>query len=746
MKFQVLGPLSVVDGGVPVIAGGPKQQALLGLLIARCGTVVPVPQIVDTLWQRSPPSTAQAQIHSRISTLRRVLGTRAIVTHPSGYLLDVAPDAVDAHLFEAEVESALEWEARGAFQKTAAVLRGALGRWRGECAFQMLDGELFDREAGRLAELRLLALEHCIGADLETRDAAELVPELVDLVAAHPTQERLHRHLMVALDRSGRRSDAFNVYWSLRRRLADEFGADPAEDIQQLYQSLLSGTAGDGGPDRPARRPAPCRAGDAAASQLPPDIPDFTGRTSELRQIVARLVNGGAAHADTAPRAVVVTGMPGVGKSTLALRAAHSLHEEFVDGRLYVDAAAYPRSEEGLRAVLGRLLRGLGAAEGTVPESAGERQDLYRSLVASRSVLLVVDNVAGPEDLRAVIPPSGRCAVLVTAQAATLTVEGALRVPLGPLAPEEARSLLFSGLPARRDEEQGPRTEEVLARCAGLPMAIRSVGTLLASRPHWSMAHVTEALSREESWLERLGTPGRSIVSTFDGALRDLPEDDRGPLSALAVFGRTALTPWIAGVLIGRPATRAREVLDRLADRGLLAVRWSERTHSWSYGLHELLRVHLLARMDPAEAVTIQLRALRGWLELAERATGAPRSGGGRTPPDAGAGPAASLFTGGAGHGRAHQEREFLRAVLGRADERFGPAVASGLVIGDGRREPGELLALLRTAAAREGGAPAEAGTSRPPHPLADPGPLCPAGSPPPPRPASRLSLLRHPV
>ncbi|MGD3112873.1 NB-ARC domain-containing protein [Streptomyces sp. YGL11-2] len=270
--------------------------------------------------------------------------------------------------------------------------------------------------------------------------------------------------------------------------------------------------------------------------------------------------------------------------------------------------------------------------EPAMPDSAGERQDLYRTLVASRRVLVVIDNVVEAEDLRYLIPTGGRCAVLVTTQAANLTVEGALRVPLGPLAPEEARDLLFSGLPPGRLDGQDQQTDEVPQLCGGLPLAIRSVGTLLVSRPHWSMAHVRDALTVEEKWLTRAGIPGHNIVGAFDAAYARLPEHMRRALLALAAFDVGMLTPSIAAVLVGCSVPKAGEPLDELADRCLLAPTWSDRSCSWAYAVHDLLRAHLRAHMAPADFEAVLVRALTSWHPLAEGTADDER--GGRIPVD----------------------------------------------------------------------------------------------------------------
>ncbi|MGY0056343.1 BTAD domain-containing putative transcriptional regulator [Streptomyces sp. LZ34] len=613
MHFSVLGPLQVLSLGRPVAIGGPKQQVLLALLLARSGSTVPVPQIVDTLWPRRPPRTALAQIHSRISSFRHILGPETIKTVPSGYSLTPSPGSIDAQVFEEEVSRAIALRAAGRHGEATAVLRTCLGRWRGPSAFQHLEGEPFDREAGRLEELRLFALEHRIGADLETRDAAELVPELVDLVAAHPTHERLHHHLMLALDRSGRRSDALNVYLCLQRRLAAELGTDPAEDLQHLYHQLLSMDRGAPAADQrqgrarlTATAARPDRTGPAGpfVNQLPPDIPDFIGRGRERRLVVDTLTAGSAARPGTAARAVIVSGMTGVGKSALAVHTAHLTRDSFPDGLLYIDGSAFPRTEEGLRGVLGRLLHGLGVPEEEQPGSWAVRQDVYRSLIATRRVMVLIDNVTEADDLRAVIPTGGGSAMCVTTQVSHLAVDGAVRVPLDVLGAEESRALLSSGLCPGRFEEQGRQLDEVLALCGGLPAALRAVGNVLAARPHWSLEHVASSLTGARNPASRLSLPGRSLADAFDEACGRLTEESRRALTALAALDAERLTPGTAGPLLGCSGTAAAALLDELTDRNLLRPVRAARPREWAYAMHALLREHLRATLPDTPSGT----------------------------------------------------------------------------------------------------------------------------------------------
>ncbi len=653
MQFSVLGPLQVWALGQPVAIGGPKQQVLLALLLARAGGVVSVPQIVDTLWPRRPPQTVSAQIHSRISSLRHILGAQTIETFPSGYSLTSSPGSIDAKVFEEEVGRAISLRAAGRHGEATAVLRTGLGRWRGQSAFQHLEGEPFDREASRLEELRIFALEQRIEGDLETRDAAELVPELVDLVAAHPTHERLHHHLMLALDRSGRRSDALNVYLGLQRRLADELGTDPAADIQHLYQELLSkdrvvpAPAADPQPVRPRPPATPARpdrgapAG-AVANQLPPDISDFIGRCRERRLIVDALTSGATTQPGTAARAVIISGMTGVGKSALAVHTAHLTRDSFPDGQLYIDASAFPRSWEGLRGVLGRLLHGLGVPAEEQPDSWPLRQDMYRSLIASRSVMVLIDNVTEADDMRAVIPTGGSSAVCITTQVSSLAVDGAVRVPLDVLDVDESGALLSSGLSPERLEGQGRWIEEVLAVCGGLPAALRAVGNVLAARPHWSLRRCASALTGAQDPARELSLLGHSLGEAFDEACVRLPEDSRSALSALAAVDAERLTPTTAGVLIGCPTATAAALLDELADRNLLCPVRAGEPRKWVYVMHALLRTHLQATLPDAQYLTVLGRALREAPHLVRRRPTRPGEAAEAVLAFAGGGPAAA--------------------------------------------------------------------------------------------------------
>lgn len=620
LQFNVLGPLQVLSQGDPVPIGGPKQQTLLSFLILRANTVVTVPKLIDALWAHEPPRTALAQVHSRISSLRQTLGVDVIETHSAGYSLTTPADSIDSRLFEGDVTHATGLLTEGRNAEAIEVFRRSLGRWRSGPAFQQLEGGLFDREASRLEELRMLALEQRISAELTNGDAAELVPELVDLVAAHPTQERLHHHLMVALDRSGRRSDAINAYWNLRQRLVEELGTDPSADIRDLYTRLLADSPAKE-TSHPARETAAPRgaqwAGSDAQSQLPPDIPDFVGRDRETQQVVGSLATGSADHPGTAAPAVIISGMPGVGKSMLALHAAHVARRAFPDGHLYVDASTFPRIATSLREVLGRLLRGLGVRDEALPDCWQQRQDLYRSVTSSRSVLVLIDNLVEDEDLRPVIPTGQRSAIWLTTQVSRLSVDGAVRIPLGSLDQGEAEALLLSGIPHERFSGQDRQVREVLAICGGLPVALRSVGNLLAARPHWSIEQVRALLTRCPDPASRLTVSGRSLAETFEDACARLPEGPMRALPALAAFKLEQLTPSRAGALVGCSVSTASELLDELADRNLLIPRRSSAESG--YVMHELMRAHLRAKMTNSEFQAVLSRALRSLPRRARR-------------------------------------------------------------------------------------------------------------------------------
>jgi DNA-binding SARP family transcriptional activator len=411
VEFRVLGPVEATVNGAPLELGGPKERALLAVLLLHANHAVPAAYLIDQLWQDQPPMTAPNLLHGYVSRLRRMLrrseaGTTPggiVMTKGQGYLLKLEPGQLDLDRFERLVARARQAMAEAAPQRAAAYLTEALALWHGPALADIPRGPLVDAESARLEACRHAALEARIEADLACGRHSELVGELDALVAGYPTHERFRAQLMLALYRSGRQSEALRVYRDARAVLAEELGLEPGPDLQRLERAILTADpslAAASEPDRAAAATGPPR-------QLPPAVTGFTGRQDALASLLG-MVRGEPGDGEVA--IAVITGKPGVGKTALAVRAAHQLRPRFPDGQLYVDLRGVePRPLEPSD-VLADLLRALEVDGAAIPDGLEQRASLYRTLLADRRVLVVLDNAADEGQVRPLLPGGIGCA------------------------------------------------------------------------------------------------------------------------------------------------------------------------------------------------------------------------------------------------------------------------------------------------------------------------------------------------
>jgi predicted ATPase/DNA-binding SARP family transcriptional activator len=492
VRFELLGPLRVVEGDSDVTPARPKQRALLSLLLLRRGEVVPGAQLIEALWGEEPPGTAQTALHGHISNLRKLLGAERIRTRPPGYLLDVSADEVDLARFEALVAQARERDDPAA---RASWLREALALWRGEPLTE-LQGEAFaDREIARLDELRVAALEDRIEADLALGRHHELVPELEPLVAEHPFRERLRGQLMLALYRCGRQADALHVYHSGRSALVEELGLDPGPALRELELRILRQDASLDLPDQAARSALTSRSAllgltPREADALPVVSTPLVGRERELEALVAMLSNG--------TRLLTITGPGGTGKTRLALQVAAELVSRLRDGVYWVSLAGLTDPE-------------LLASE--VAQTIGAPDDLT-GFLRGRELLLFLDNFEHLLDaaplVSGLLGACSRLRVLVTSRA-PLRVAGEQEYRLEPLPQKEAAALFVERARAvGRVVAPDATVKEICRRLDGLPLAIE-------------LAAARMKLLTPERLLERLD----SALDLLTGGPRDAPERQR---------------------------------------------------------------------------------------------------------------------------------------------------------------------------------------------------------------------------
>jgi DNA-binding SARP family transcriptional activator len=587
------------------------RQVLLAMLLAHRGEVVSVSKLAATLWPAGPPPKASKGLQIHVHRLRQALGDPAAVRfHPPGYRLVVPADSVDIYRFEELGRLGYAALAQGDPAGAAGQLRDALALCRGP-AFQGLDDiEDLAVESTRLAEVRLGILEHRIAAELALGQHAGLIAELEALVTEHPLREKFRAQLMVALYRSGRKADALAAYRSGRKIMVAELGIEPNEECRALERAILTDDPAlarpepaAGGPGRPAPAKPP------VPRQLPPDVAGFTGRTDHLRWLDGLLPGPGAAPAAAVVSAV--DGTAGVGKTALVVHWAHRVAGRFPDGQLYLDLRGYAPGQ-AVRPVeaLTWFLRALEAEPGPPPTELDEAVARYRSRLADRRVLVVLDNAASADQVRPLLPGGGGCLVVVTSRhqlPGLVAREGARRLELDVFTPAEAVALLTSLLGPDRVRAESAAAAQLAELCGHLPLALRIVAATLILHPAQRIAEVVTRL-RGADWLSTLEVPGdrrATVAAAFDDSYQRLPEPERRMFRLTGLVPGPEITVAAAAALAGSTVAEAARRLRGLVDAHLLAEPATGR-----YTGHDLLRRYAaeqaiagLAEADRAAAI-----------------------------------------------------------------------------------------------------------------------------------------------
>jgi DNA-binding SARP family transcriptional activator len=602
MEFGILGPVEVRVDGRLVAVTASKPRTLLAALLVHANEVVAAARLIDLLWGEDPPASAKATLQRYVLQLRRLLpagsqdGGGVLLTRSPGYLLRVEPERLDLDRFQGLVEAAQQARRAGDPAQAAARLRQALGLWRGPALCDADSETLRWVEAPRLEELRLAALEARIDAELQLGLHAELVGDLHALAATHPLRERFTGQLMLALYRCGRQADALEVFATTRRRLVEDLGLEPAQDLQRLHRAIL---AGDKALQHLApttdRRGRPVTASQPVPRELPGLIAGFTGRTRELQRLSRLLDPTGAAG-----RPVVISaidGMGGVGKSALAVQAAHQLADRFPDGQLYVNlhGATPGQPPRTPISALGQLLRSLGVEPAAIPTEAEEAAARWRTLAAAqRRLLILLDNAHDAAQVRLLLPGSPTCAVLVTSRQVLGSLDGAHLVHLDLLPQQQALALLGRLIGQQRVAAEPAAAEEVVRLCGRLPLAVRIAGARLADRPTWPVRELADRLTHASRRLDELAAEGLAVRAAFDVSLQALQHGPDGiDRAAAAAFGLLSLPDGpdlgvaAAARLLDEPEQTTRALLERLVDAHLLQTPRPGR-----YQFHDLVRLH----------------------------------------------------------------------------------------------------------------------------------------------------------
>ncbi|MFC4631348.1 BTAD domain-containing putative transcriptional regulator [Promicromonospora alba] len=616
--FQLLGHVSARGEGGEVPLGSARQRAVLAALLVEPGTHVSLDQLVDRVWGTTPPRSARQTLHSYVSRLRSVLDDHdgpLLERRSGGYVLEADDATVDLQRFRVLVAQARQADD----DRAGALWQEAMGLWQGR-PFADLDSDWLRSTAVRLEAERLAAVLDHNDLLLRSGEHAGVLPGVAAAAEKHPLDERLAGQLMLALYRCGRQSDALAHYRLLQERLADELGSDPGPELRELHQRILRHDAEPAAPDgtSDADRSAPASGPSSAASsrpasdatagrlprpaQLPLDVTGFTGRSDDLRRLDELLLPG--ADEGRAGRTVVITairGTAGVGKTALAVHWAHRVAHDFPDGQLYVNLRGYD-PEQPMRPTdaLARFLAALGVPERDIPLDDDERAARYRSELAERQMLIVLDNAGSVAQVRPLLPGSGASTVVVTSRdslAGLVAVHGAQRIDLDLLPAADAADLLRRLIGPRVDAD--PVAAELLAeQCARLPLALRVAAVLVTSQPDRPLADVVAELADRQERLELLdagGDPYAAVHAVFSWSIQQLPEQAARTFRRLGLHPGPDLDQYVAAALTGLAASAARRVLETLVSAHLL-----HRTSSYRYGMHDLLRAYA-ARLAATE-------------------------------------------------------------------------------------------------------------------------------------------------
>ncbi|GAB3974969.1 AfsR/SARP family transcriptional regulator [Plantactinospora veratri] len=757
MRFRILGPLSVEVAGAPLRIRSARVSTLLATLLLEANRTVPTDRLIEAVWGWHAPPTVRSQLTIVVSQLRRLLARDGsqrpvVLTETAGYRLAVTTDELDALLFERYVAEAERAASTGRPDEAVARLRSALDLWRGS-ALAGVPGQLVGTAATLLAERRAAIQARCVELELALGRHADLVTELVGLVAADPFNERFRENLVLALYRCGRVTEALTGLQDFRRRLADEVGIEPGPRLTELQHRILNrdpaldlpasgpepphrvpatatGSTGStgrepaptstgappGAPARavptPTRYPVPVCAGAEAAPgdagpgsegvsaapgaslatavdsggtdanrpgrrpggpparrrvagrpgrrpggppvrrpggqpggparrrpsgrdgttgqptgrtgdipwQLPPAVADFVGREAELTRI-RRVLDDGTGR--TGPAVVVVSGLPGVGKTALAIRAGWDVGPGHPDGCLYAELVDGQGGPVDPYDVLGGFLRALGVPGEAVPDGRTERRDLYRSVVARRRILVLLDGAADEAQVRPLLPTGSASAALVTARRPLAGLDGAHRVTLDVLPVEPAVRLLTGMLPERVAGDL-PAVHRMVQLCDRLPLAIRVTGNRLAVRADRSLAQAVERLADSTRRLDRLADGDRNVRRGLAGAYQRLATQPATLLRRLGALPVPEFPGWLAVPLLDADQSSAEQALAALTDAGLVRPVPDRRTGLPRYRMPELVRLYAAERVgvdDPAPTrATAHRRAYWWLLDLALRA------------------------------------------------------------------------------------------------------------------------------
>ncbi|WP_189160519.1 AfsR/SARP family transcriptional regulator [Lentzea pudingi] len=621
IQFQILGPLEVSHGGRPIRIASGKQRVVLALLLLRRNRTVSIDELVDKLWGWTPPADAKGVVQKYVHRLRHLLPDGVIRTEPGGYRIDVSKNWFDLDGFIELVERSKRSAEADDAEAEATLLRAALGLWRSRLPLADVPSEPLHRnEIPQLVEQYLQTLERRIEVDLSLGRHGEVVGELMGLVHDHPLRERFWTLSMRALHGAGRQGEALVAYRKVVRLLADELGVGPGAELSAAYQQILQ--SGADGEAESAIGPEGLAGADTKPRQLPTAGTGFVGRRRELVGIMRAMVD-----VEASVPLVVVSGVAGVGKTTLAVHAAHAVAGSFDEGHLYADLRGYAQAAPlTTEQVLGHFLRALGVESDAIPLNLTDLVAVYRSRLSGRKVLILLDNVSDETQVRALLPGSAGSAVIVTSRnelAGLVVSPGAQRFTLDALDTGEGRELLAKVIGEARVAREEQAVVSLVGLCGGLALALRVAGAHLVLRPDLKIEDYLDQLRDQKTVLALrvAGDDQTSLSAAFDWSYQWLTVEQRQMLRLLSLVAGPSFSAQATAALCAIDVHAAAVRLEQMAASSLVM-----RTSAHRYHLHDLIRNYALIRCSEEEPEAdrndARLRLLDHYIAVADAATG----------------------------------------------------------------------------------------------------------------------------
>ena len=607
MELRLLGPIEVVFDGLVQEVGPPQQRLVLAVLAAEAGRPVSVESLIDRMWDK-PPEQPRRTLQVYISRLRHLLKTWdvpeqppvAVVRRSGGYLLDVDPVQVDVYRFQQLIDRT---RARERDDESRAVLLGqALELWRGQ-PLADLPGPWAQRVRQSWRQRYLDAVVVWALACLHVGDAGAVLPRLSELVGQHPLVESLAAAYMRALYLAGSPAEALEHYAAFRRRLAQELGIEPGTELQQMHCRILSAD--------PALAPLAAIAqprSQLVPRQLPAPLHMFTGRIGEL-------ANLDQVQNESTAMIILIGGMAGVGKTALAVHWAHRIADRFPDGQLYVDLRGFASTRplpagEALRG----LLEALHVSSHQIPATLDAQAALYRSLLSGRQVLVLLDNARDANQVRPLLPGSPGCLVVVTSRnqlTGLITAEGAHVLALDLLSTAEGRQFLAHRIGRTRVHAEPAAVDQIIASCAGLPLALAVVAARAASHPQFSLTALAEELRQHRARLDAFAVDIEvDVREVFTWSYHKLSRPAARLFRLVSLHAGPDVGVSAVAHIIAAPTIETRRLLDELCHAHVLVEPSPGR-----YGMHDLLRAYAAELAHKTDSIADRQDAIRRMLD-----------------------------------------------------------------------------------------------------------------------------------